>query len=47
MLADWENALTKFRQLVPVAPVQAQTAPEPAATEARQEAPKTAERPLA
>ena len=47
MLADWENALTKFRQLVPVAGVQAETAPEPAATEARQEAPKTAERPLA
>jgi len=42
MLADWENALTKFRQLVPVAAVQAQTAPEPAATDARQDVPKTA-----
>jgi Glutamate synthase domain 3 len=40
MLADWESALRKFRQLVPVATVQAQTAPEPAAMETREEAPK-------
>jgi glutamate synthase domain-containing protein 2/glutamate synthase domain-containing protein 1/glutamate synthase domain-containing protein 3 len=40
MLADWQGALRKFRQLVPVAAVQAQAAPEPAATESREEAPK-------
>ena len=42
MLADWESALREFRQLVPVAAVQAQAAPEPAAVEERTEAPKTA-----
>jgi glutamate synthase domain-containing protein 3 len=36
MLADWEQALTRFRQLVPVAAVQAPVAPEPPATEARE-----------
>jgi len=41
MLADWVSALRKFRQLVPVATVQAQTMPEPT-TEIREEAPKTA-----
>ena len=40
MLADWQNALRKFRQLVPVATVQAPAAPEPAAIESREEAPK-------
>jgi len=43
MLADWDNALKKFRQMVPVAAVQAQTAPEPAPAEpAKDAAPKTA-----
>jgi glutamate synthase domain-containing protein 3 len=42
MLADWGSALRRFRQLVPVAAVQAPVAPEPAAMEAREEAPKTA-----
>ena len=42
MLADWDSALRRFRQLVPVAAVQAHTAPEPAAMETREEAPKTA-----
>jgi glutamate synthase domain-containing protein 3 len=40
MLADWGNALRTFRQLVPVAAVQAPAAPEPAATEQRTEVPK-------
>jgi hypothetical protein len=42
MLADWDRALKTFRQMVPVAAVQAPPAPEPAATETRTEAPKTA-----
>jgi glutamate synthase (NADPH) large chain len=42
MLADWESALRKFRQLVPIAAVQAPTAPERAAIEVREEAPKPA-----
>jgi len=42
MLADWEHALKTFRQLVPVAAAQAQAAPEPAAAETREDAPKTA-----
>jgi Glutamate synthase domain 3 len=42
MLADWESALRKFRQLVPVATVHAQAMPEPAAMETREEAPKPA-----
>ena len=42
MLGDWENVLRKFRQLVPVAAVQAPAAPEPAATENRTRAPRTA-----
>jgi glutamate synthase (NADPH/NADH) large chain len=42
MLADWEGHLQGFRQLVPLAAVQAQAAPEPAAVEERTEAPKTA-----
>jgi glutamate synthase (NADPH/NADH) large chain len=42
MLADWQKALRKFRQLVPVAAVQAAVAPEPAAIETRTEAPKPA-----
>ena len=36
MLADWENALLKFRQLVPVAAVQPQSAPEPAVAKTRE-----------
>jgi glutamate synthase domain-containing protein 2/glutamate synthase domain-containing protein 1/glutamate synthase domain-containing protein 3 len=40
MLADWGNALRTFRQLVPVAAVQAPAAPEPAAMEQRTEVPK-------
>jgi glutamate synthase (ferredoxin) len=40
MLADWNRALKMFRQMVPVAAVQAQSAPEPAAIETRTEAPK-------
>jgi glutamate synthase domain-containing protein 3 len=39
MLADWEQSLMKFRQLVPVAAVQSQAAPEPAAAETRESAP--------
>ena len=35
MLADWDSALRTFRQLVPVAAVQAQSAPERAAMETR------------
>jgi len=42
MLGDWERALRKFRQLVPVAAVQGQAAPEPAAVEVRETTPKTA-----
>jgi glutamate synthase (ferredoxin) len=42
MLADWEQALKKFRQMVPVAAVQVQAAPGPDATEIREDAPKTA-----
>jgi len=43
MLADWGRALKTFRQMVPVAAVQAPLAPEPAATaETRENAPKTA-----
>ncbi|HEX3509387.1 MAG TPA: glutamate synthase-related protein, partial [Candidatus Dormibacteraeota bacterium] len=42
MLAEWDGTLRKFRQLVPVAAVQAQTAPEPAAMETREATPKTA-----
>jgi len=42
MLADWETSLRKFRQLIPMAPIQAPAAPEPAAIETREEAPKTA-----
>ena len=42
MLGDWESSLRRFRQLVPVAAVQAQVSPEPAAMETRVQAPKTA-----
>jgi glutamate synthase domain-containing protein 3 len=42
MLADWDGALVKFRQLVPVAAVQAPAAPEPAAMETRTAAPNPA-----
>jgi glutamate synthase domain-containing protein 2/glutamate synthase domain-containing protein 1 len=40
MLADWGHALAGFRQLIPVAPVQAPAAAVPA--ESREKAPKTA-----
>jgi glutamate synthase (NADPH/NADH) large chain/glutamate synthase (ferredoxin) len=40
LLADWERALTTFRQMVPVAACQAQALPEPAAAETREGAPK-------
>src|SRR5258708_35977447 len=43
MLADWENALRTFRQLVPVTAVQAPTTPEPPAIEVQEQAPKTAQ----
>ncbi len=36
MLANWEAALKRFRQMVPVAAVQAPTAPEPATTGVRE-----------
>jgi glutamate synthase (ferredoxin) len=36
MLADWGRSLKAFRQMVPVAPVQAQATPEPAPTETRE-----------
>ncbi len=42
MLAGWDSSLASFRQMVPVAAVQAQAAPEPAATEAREDAPEVA-----
>jgi glutamate synthase domain-containing protein 2/glutamate synthase domain-containing protein 1/glutamate synthase domain-containing protein 3 len=42
LLNDWDRALKTFRQIVPVAAVQAQAAPEPAANEAPANAPKTA-----
>jgi glutamate synthase domain-containing protein 3 len=42
MLADWEVALAGFRQIVPVARVQAQAAPEPVAETSVENAPKTA-----
>jgi glutamate synthase (ferredoxin) len=42
MLAEWEVASQKFRQMVPVAAVQAQAAPEPESTEAVEKAPKPA-----
>jgi glutamate synthase domain-containing protein 3 len=40
MLADWGQALKAFRQMVPVAAVQAQAALEPAPAESREEAPR-------
>jgi len=42
LLADWDRALERFRQLVPVTRVQAPAAPEPTPAEAREDAPKTA-----
>ena len=42
MLADWDHALKKFRQMVPVAAVQAQAAPESAPAETRESVPKSA-----
>jgi glutamate synthase (ferredoxin) len=40
MLADWEHALQKFRQMVPVAAVQAPAAPDVAPSAVREGAPK-------
>jgi glutamate synthase domain-containing protein 3 len=42
MMADWDRALKMFRQMVPVAAVQAPSAPEPVTAETRENAPKTA-----
>jgi glutamate synthase (NADPH/NADH) large chain/glutamate synthase (ferredoxin) len=42
MLEDWEVALARFRQVVPVARVQAAAAPEPVADPSPENAPKTA-----
>jgi glutamate synthase (ferredoxin) len=42
MLADWDDALKAFRQMVPVAAVQAQAAPEPAPAETREGVPRPA-----
>jgi glutamate synthase domain-containing protein 2/glutamate synthase domain-containing protein 1/glutamate synthase domain-containing protein 3 len=42
MLEDWEVALAGFRQVVPVARVQAAAAPEPVAETSVEDAPKTA-----
>jgi glutamate synthase domain-containing protein 3 len=42
MLKDWEVALARFRQVVPVARVQAAAAPEPVADPSPENAPKTA-----
>jgi hypothetical protein len=41
MLADWEQALKKFRQLVPVTTVQAPAVPEREQAETREGAPRT------
>jgi glutamate synthase domain-containing protein 2/glutamate synthase domain-containing protein 3 len=42
MLADWDGALKTFKQMVPVAAVQAQAAPEAARVETMESAPKPA-----
>jgi glutamate synthase domain-containing protein 2/glutamate synthase domain-containing protein 1/glutamate synthase domain-containing protein 3 len=42
LLADWDHALKKFRQIVPVAAVQAPALSEPAQVEAPEKEPKTA-----
>jgi glutamate synthase (ferredoxin) len=42
LLSDWERAVRTFRQLVPVAAVQAPAIPEPAASETPENVPKTA-----
>jgi glutamate synthase (ferredoxin) len=42
MLADWDRALKTFRQMVPVAAVQAEAAPEQAPAETMESAPKSA-----
>jgi len=39
MLAEWDRALKTFRQMVPVAAMQAQAAPEPAPAETRESEP--------
>jgi hypothetical protein len=42
MLANWQSAVRRFRQVVPVARVQAQAAPEPATEPSPESVPKTA-----
>jgi glutamate synthase domain-containing protein 3 len=42
LLGDWDRAATTFRQIVPVAAVQAPAVPEPAQIEAAEKEPKTA-----
>jgi glutamate synthase (ferredoxin) len=42
LLADWPSAVKGFRQVVPVARMQAQAAPEPATKASEESAPKTA-----
>src|SRR4029077_14692399 len=42
LLADWTSAIAKFRQIVPVARIQAQAQAEQAATASQESAPKTA-----
>ncbi len=42
LLANWERSMALFRQLVPVAAVQAKPQAEPAPTEAKEDIPKTA-----
>ena len=41
LLADWDRALKRFRQMVPVAVVQAQATPEPTSSETRIGVPRT------
>jgi glutamate synthase domain-containing protein 3 len=42
LLADWDRAVKRFRQIVPVAAIQTQAVPEPVASETPEKAPKTA-----
>jgi glutamate synthase domain-containing protein 3 len=42
LLGDWDRALKTFRQIVPVAAVQAAAVPEPTQEETAEKQPKTA-----
>ena len=42
LLGDWDRAVKRFRQIVPVAAIQTQAVPEPVASAAPENAPKTA-----